>query len=190
MDEFVDFYDLMQISPQAEPQTVQRVYRMLAARYHPDNPETGDADKFVLLQKAYQVLSDPAARSEYDAQLYAKSTQPLPVFEMKDFVIGIDAEMNRRLGALCLLYNARRTNPDHPGLSLLDLENRMSLPREHLEFTIWYLRDKGYVRRDDTTNDIMVTSEGVDFVEQNLPENRIVRKLLKAPEPTNGTGKR
>lgn len=182
MEEFVDYYELMQISHNAELATIQRVYRMLAARYHPDNPETADVDKFVALQKAYQVLVDPEARATYDQQATTQQSEPLPVFEMKEFVIGIDAEVNRRLGVLCLLYNRRKNNPDAPGLSLLDLESRMSLPREHLEFTIWYLRDRHFARRDETCNDILITAEGVDYVEANLPVNRIVRKLLKAPE--------
>ncbi len=177
--EFVDYYELMQISPNAEVATVQRVYRMLAARYHPDNPETGDTDKFVQLQKAYAVLSDPEARSAYDSQLTQQSSQPMPVFEMKEFVVGIDAEMNRRIGVLCLLYNRRRASADHPGLSVLDMETKMSLPREYLEFTIWYLKEKGLVRRDESTSEIMISAEGIDFVEQNLPANRIVYKLLK-----------
>jgi curved DNA-binding protein CbpA len=46
-EKFLDFYELMQISPNAEPETVQRVYRMLAARYHPDNTQTGDPELFV-----------------------------------------------------------------------------------------------------------------------------------------------
>lgn len=179
MDDFVDYYELMQISPNAEMATVQRVYRMLASRFHPDNPETGDTDKFVLLQKAYEVLSDADERARYNEKLQQHAAKPLPVFETKDFVSGIDSEMNRRLGALCLFYNRRKSNPDFPGLSLLDLEGKMGLPREHLEFTIWYLREKGFVRRDEVNNDIMITSEGVDFVESNLPESRIVYKLLK-----------
>jgi len=180
MNEFVDYYELMQISQNAETPTVQRVYRMLAARYHPDNPETGDTDKFVTLQRAYEVLSDPRLRTAFDLELQMRSSQPLPVFEMKDFVVGIDVEVNRRLGILCLLYNRRKSDPDHPGLSLLDLENRMALPREHLEFTVWYLREKRMVRRDETSNDILITSEGVDFVESSMPSNRLVSKLLKA----------
>jgi curved DNA-binding protein len=182
MDEFIDYYELMQISPNAEMPTIQRVYRMLASRYHPDNPETGNTDKFVLLQKGYAVLSNPEERAAYNEELQKHSSQPMPVFEMKDFVVGIDAEVNRRLGALCLLYNRRKANPDIPGLSVLDMETKMALPREHLEFTIWYLREKGLVRRDETSNDIMITSEGVDFVESNLPANRIVYKLLKSAE--------
>ena len=31
---FVDYYELLQISPNAEPETIQRVYKMLAQRYH------------------------------------------------------------------------------------------------------------------------------------------------------------
>jgi curved DNA-binding protein CbpA len=182
MQPFVDYYELMQISQNAETHTVQRVYRMLAARYHPDNPETGDTDRFLLLQRAYEVLSDSRLRCAYNAELERESARALPVFEMKDFVVGVDVEMNRRLGVLSLVYNRRKADPDRPGLSLLDLETRMALPREHLEFTVWYLREKGMVRRDETNNDILITSEGVDFVESSVPSNRLVRRLLKASQ--------
>ena len=37
-----EYYELLQISPNAEAETVHRVYRLLAARYHPDNPHTGN----------------------------------------------------------------------------------------------------------------------------------------------------
>ena len=46
---FVDYYELMQISSNAEPETIHRVFHMLAARYHPDNPQSGDTEKFLLL---------------------------------------------------------------------------------------------------------------------------------------------
>jgi curved DNA-binding protein len=183
MPDFVDYYELMQISPNAELPTIQRVYRMLAARYHPDNPETGDIDKFVQLQKAYQVLSDPAERDAYNSGLSQQEAQPLPIFEMKEFVVGIDAENNRRLGVLCLLYNRRKASGDHPGMSVFDLETKMAIPREHLEFTVWYLREKSLVRRDENTSEILITAEGIDFVEKNVPANRIVYKLLNAGEP-------
>jgi curved DNA-binding protein CbpA len=182
MDDFVDYYELMQISPNAESVTIQRVYRMLAARYHPDNPETGDTEKFVKLEEAYRILSDPAQRAAYDSRCGQRHSQPLPIFELKEFVTGIDSEANRRLGALCLLYNRRRSAPDHPGLSLLDLEARMALPREHLEFTVWYLREKNLARRDDSSSEILITSEGVDFVEANMRSNKIAYLLLNAAE--------
>jgi len=180
MADFVDYYELMQISPNAELPTIQRVYRLLAARYHPDNPETGNTDQFVLLQKAYEVLSDPEARAQYDSALAQQSGGPMPVFEMKEFVVGIDAEMNRRLGVLCLLYNRRKSDPEKPSLSIMDMEAKMALPREYLEFTIWYLKEKELVRRDENTSEILISAKGIDFAEQNLPSSRIVYKLLKS----------
>jgi hypothetical protein len=97
-------------------------------------------------------------------------------------VVGVDAEVNRRLGVLCLLYNRRREAFDQPSLSLLEMEARMSLPREHLEFTIWYLRSKGYAIRDESTSEISITSEGVDFVESSTGSNKMVYKLLTSAE--------
>jgi uncharacterized protein YabN with tetrapyrrole methylase and pyrophosphatase domain len=41
-DTEIDYYEVLQISANAEPETVHRVYRLLAQRFHPDNIESGD----------------------------------------------------------------------------------------------------------------------------------------------------
>ena len=97
-EDFVDFYELMQISPGAEVETIHRVYRMLVQRYHPDNPETGDTEKFLSLTRAHEILSHPDTRAAYDAAYQNQQSKPLPVFELKEFLGGIDGEANRRLG--------------------------------------------------------------------------------------------
>src|SRR5215831_12004646 len=102
--EFTDHYELLQISPNAEQETIQRVYRMLAARYHPDNPHTGDASKFVRLNEAYNVLSHSESRAAYDVEYQSRRTEPLEIFNLREFAGGIDGEVNRRMGILCLLY--------------------------------------------------------------------------------------
>ncbi len=56
----LDCYEILQLSPNADGETISRVYRLLAARYHPDNRETGNSEKFLRLSEAYQILSDPA----------------------------------------------------------------------------------------------------------------------------------
>lgn len=178
---FVDYYDLLQISPGAEQETIARVYRLLAARYHPDNRESGDVEKFLLLKQAYETLSDPARRASYDAAYQLVNQEPIPIFDSEDFMHGIDGERNRRMGILFLLYQRRRSNPDHPGVSLLELESMMSFPREHLLFPIWYLKEKGFLRLDDSSN-YMVTAEGVDHVEANLASHKALYKLLEAAE--------
>jgi curved DNA-binding protein CbpA len=180
-DNFIDYYELMQISPNAEPETFQRVYRMLASRYHPDNPETGDTERFLMLNRGYQTLADPEARAAYDITYHVQRLEPLNVFNLKEFAVGIDGEGNRRMGILCLLYNRRRTNPDAPGLSLLEFETLMSFPREHLVFTLWYLKEKGLLRQGQES-DFIITAEGVDYVDSHLPTNKILYKMLKAAE--------
>ena len=185
-EDFIDYYELMQISPNAEVETVQRVFRMLATRYHPDNAKTGDNEKFVLLNRAYKVLSDADSRAAYDVECHLRHGEPLPVFELKEFAAGIDGEANRRMGILCLLYSRRRTDIDDPGISILELEKIMSFPREHLIFTLWYLKEKTYLQQAEDS-DFWITAEGVDYVEKHLPANRILYKLLKAAE--NGTAR-
>lgn len=62
-----DHYEALQISPRADADTIQRVFRHLAKRFHPDNAESGDAARFSEIMSAFEVLSDPAARARYDA---------------------------------------------------------------------------------------------------------------------------
>ena len=178
---FIDYYELLQISPNAEPETLHRVFKMLAARFHPDNPETADVDRFLLLNQAYETLSDTTLRATYDSIYARQKNQPMGLFETKDFSIGVDGEANRRMGVLCLLYSRRRSNPEDPGLSLLEFEALMSMAREHLMFTMWYLKEHSYVRQDEAS-DYVITGEGVDYVEAHLPDNKIMYRMLKAAE--------
>jgi len=179
---FVDYYELMQISLNAEPETIHRVFRIMASRYHPDNKETGDNEKFLLLTKAYATLSDPARRASYDILHRNQRSQPLPVFGLKEFAEGLEGEVNRRLGILFLLYNRRRTNPENPGISLLDFEIIMSFPREHLEFAIWFLREKQYIHTGNNS-DYYIGAAGVEYLESEVPSKGVLSKLLHAGHP-------
>jgi curved DNA-binding protein CbpA len=174
----MDYYEVLQISPKADLETIHRVFRIMAVRFHPDNPESGNVEEFLRLKQAYNTLSDPSRRAEYDAHREAQEAEPMPIFELKDFVTGVEAESNRRLGVLSLLYNQRRSDPDHPGVSLLDLEKRMGFPREYLSFTMWYLRSKEYVHAADNS-DYALSAAGVDFIEKNAPGSEILTRLLQ-----------
>src|SRR3569832_2343201 len=96
-----DFYEFLQISPTAEVETIHRVYRFLAARYHPDNQETGDPERFHRLTQAYEVLSDPVQRAEYDAKRV--SSEPAPLSTWIDFMDALDGVVHRRLANLAML---------------------------------------------------------------------------------------
>ena len=68
-DSDINYYTFLQVSPKADWPSIHRIYRIMASRFHPDNPETGDPDKFLILQKALETLSDPERRRAYDASL-------------------------------------------------------------------------------------------------------------------------
>jgi curved DNA-binding protein len=177
-DDAADYYEFLQISPKAETATIQRVYRFLAGRFHPDNPETGDPEKFLLLNRAYAVLSDPGRRREYDASIDG-GLRPIPAFESVDFMDGVEGEVNRRLAVLSLLYRRCRANVENPKVTLAEMEMLMGFPREYLDFTTWYLRSKKYITREDNS-DFALTVSGVDYVEANYSNLPILRKLLNA----------
>jgi len=190
-DDSSNYYEFLQISPKAELETIHRIYRFLAGRFHPDNPETGDPEKFLFLNKAFAVLSNPELRAEYDAELQGNH-QPIAAFESLDFMDGVEGEENRRLAVLSLLYRRRRTNVENPIVSLAEMEAMMGFPREYLNFTTWYLRSKHYITREDNS-DFALTVLGVDYVESNYSKLPVLRRLLNAAsdrsEPESGDGK-
>ncbi len=173
----LDYYEFLQISPHADAETIHRVYRYLAARFHPDNPETGDPEKFFLLKTAYDVLSDQDRRSEYDRDYEQEATERTPLSESVDFMDHVQGELNRRLAVLAVLYYRRRANPFEPKVSLAEIEKRMGFPRDYLDFTTWYLSKKGYIARADNS-DFSLTAEGVDFIETQRVKIPVLNKLL------------
>ena len=170
-----DYYEFLQISSTAEVETIHRVYRFLAARYHPDNQETGDPERFHRLTKAYELLSDPIQRAEYDAKRLA--SEPAPLSTWIDFMDTLDGEVNRRLAILAMLYSKRRTSPSKPEVSFRDIERRLGFPRDYLDFTAWYLRTKNFITRSDNA-EFAITAEGVDFVENQRTTAPVLEKLL------------
>lgn len=178
----VDHYELLQISPNAEPETIHRVYRLLAQRFHPDNQDTGNETRFQALHEAYSVLSDPAKRAQYDVghsqrrndrcRLVSKTPDAVNDFEMEQLI---------RLTALEVMYTRRRVEPGNPGVYLLDLEEMIGRAREHLEFTIWFLVQKNLIRRGDDSR-LTITADGVEYFEQNY-QGHLQRRRLHAVSP-------
>jgi len=181
----VDYYEFLQISPNADHDTIHRVYRFLAARFHPDNPETGDVDTFNMLRTAYDVLSNPEKRNEYDLACQREAPPKQPLSKHVDFMDNMEGELNRRLAVLAVLYYRRRANPYSPEVSLAEIELRMGFPRDYLDFTTWYLLKKGYVTRADNS-DFTLTAQGVDFVETQRCNIPILNRLLTAGSEAGG----
>jgi len=178
-----DYYEILQISSNAEPETVHRVFRLLAQRCHPDNKETGNEAQFRLLTDAYRVLSDPEQRARYDV-LHTKLRQERwrLVASSAEADNNFDAERGIRLTILEVLYTRRRLELDSPGLSPLDLEKLTGRAREHLEFTIWFLVQKKFITRSDGSM-LTITVDGVEYLESNQAANA-QRRLGPGQAPT------
>lgn len=74
-----DYYSILRVSRSADSKTIRRSYRLLVQKYHPDiNPDPQAAELIKEINEAYDVLSDPAKKSDYDYQLISPS-QHIPV---------------------------------------------------------------------------------------------------------------
>ena len=123
-----DYYEILQISPRADEEIIERAYRLLAKRYHPDNGQSGDAGKFGRLTEAYKILSDPERRATYD-----KEHRPDCLFlEPLDFNTppsgGLEGEKKVYQALLSILYIARRRDVMKAGVGIVHLERLVGLP--------------------------------------------------------------
>ena len=167
----IDHYETLQVNPAAESDTIHRVYRLLAQRFHPDNKDTGDEARFRKIHEAYVILSNPEKRAQYDVVYNAQRQD-----RWRIVTAGVDAdndfaaEQVTRLTVLEILYTRRRLEPDKPGIFMGDLEKMIGRPREHLEFTSWYLIQKKLVQRTDNAL-LVISADGCEYLEQNHMAN-------------------
>ena len=184
-----DYYETLQLNPKADPDTIHRVYRILAQRYHPDNTETGDAGMFRRVSDAYRVLREPEQRAAYDVRHCTRQRSRWRIFDQARASTGVEGEKRKRWGILSLLYHQRASEPDRPLLSLLDLEDLLGCPRDHLQMSLWYLKEKGLIHRTDNGR-FSITAEGVDQVEEQreskLPPVRLIADGAREQSPGAG----
>lgn len=71
----VDLYALLGVSRSASGAEIRRAYRVLALQHHPDRAGAASAETFARIAEAYRMLSDPTARTAYDAHLLQRESQ-------------------------------------------------------------------------------------------------------------------
>lgn len=73
-----DHYEILGVARDADERTIRSAYRRLVRRYHPDLAGEGTTSRFLMVRHAYEVLSDPETRREYDRQISAATSGPRP----------------------------------------------------------------------------------------------------------------
>jgi curved DNA-binding protein CbpA len=165
-DSYVDYYEDLQVSPNADLETIERVYRLLAKKYHPDNSVTGNSDKFNIITSAYKVISDAEKRAAFDAKYENSRNQKLKTLSKEFSSEGFENDQQIRDAILSILYIDRRQNPSDSGVGSWRLEKLLEWPEKILEFHIWYLKEKKWIQRIDTGG-YAITASGVEIVEEN-----------------------
>ena len=163
---FQDHYEDLQISSNADQETIERVFRLLAKRYHPDNDSSGSREKFEIITKAYKILSDPEKRIAYDAA-YENDKQRL--FQSSSQLKSTDGHENDlyiRRYIMSVLYIERRREPENGSVGLWQIEKKLGLPEKVLKFHSWYLKEKGLIERTDSGG-YAITAQGVDELESD-----------------------
>ena len=91
-----DYYGILKISRKATPENIKKAYRRAAKRHHPDiSPK--DEEKFKEIQAAYETLSDPEKKAQYDQEISSRPHSherpyypPEPFTHFFDLFGGID----------------------------------------------------------------------------------------------------
>ncbi len=184
-EEFKDYYEALELSPNANSETVERVFRYFATRYHPDAGETGNKERFSLLVKAHETLKDPELRTAYDVE-YQKHQQL--VSKLVEDAGEISRDSADRLSLLSLFYAKRRRDMKNPGVGLCTVEHAVSCPPEVLQFHIWYFREKGWLQREESGG-FSITAEGVDQIEKTEQKTASTEGRLITQQPGTGSEK-
>jgi hypothetical protein len=184
----LSLYQLLQVDKDAHVTIIRYAYRFLAAMYHPDNGETGDAEKFRVITEAWKTLSDDGKRAAYDMSLGLQEQQQgkkpsAPKPKMNEF--GKDSlpnipktgiswnEIELRLGILQVMLAARKKRPSSGGASgkmLMDCLNIDTVAE--IEFALWYLREKGWIEAGERV--FMITAAGLDYLTAELGRTQIL----------------
>jgi hypothetical protein len=192
---------LLQVTPGAHPTIIRYAYRFLAGIYHPDNHETGSAEVFRLISEAFKTLSDSGKRAAYDAHLGpmlkkeadAAAAAGQPGAPKMDKAIHFEKtsisynEIELRLAILQMMLQARKKRVQTGGCSAKTLMDVLGVEMTEMEFALWYLREKGYVDRQEAQ--FLITVAGVDYIVDQLTKTQIIDEGPKTVPnyPTGGS---
>ncbi len=182
----LSLYELLQVDRNAHSTIIRYAYRYLAAMFHPDNSETGDAEKFRIITEAWKTLSDDTRRQAYDMTLAVQDAskpaakqaggpssfgrESMPKFERTSLTWN---EVELRVAVLQVLLAQRRKKPSSGGCSGKMLMDVLQIDDvTEVEFALWYLREKSMIETGERS--FMITAVGLDYLTSQLSQTQIL----------------
>ncbi len=159
--EFIDYYEVLEVSPNANSETIEKIFRYLAHRHHPDVSPDSDKTRFTRMVDAYNTLTNAESRAAYDIE-YHKHIQDQAALVDSAEVTGSEVIDRHRM--LSLFYAQRRRDMKNPGVGAMALQRILGCPEQVLEFQLWYLREKDWVTREENGL-LSITAKGVEEIE-------------------------
>lgn len=161
-----DCYTVLQVYPDCSAKGLEAAYRHLAKMYHPDHPETADADRFNAVIEAYRVLRDPEHRARYDLehgfnQIAAEDGAAALDPDSASSPALSDADAHAKI--LAFLYQRRREHAQSPGVMGFYIQDMLQCGDDSFEFHAWYLKAKGFIEATENGT-LAITIAGVDHV--------------------------
>jgi DnaJ-class molecular chaperone len=80
-----DYYAVLGVEKDAQADEIKRAWRRLTRQWHPDRhpDDASAAERFTLINQAYETLADAPARARYDAQRRVAGLQPLQNLDVR-----------------------------------------------------------------------------------------------------------
>ena len=160
---FVDYYKILQVSPNCGARGLETAYRLLAKTYHPDHGGTADVDKFNDVVEAYKTLRNPEQRAQYDFLYTAKTGFIFHQSNGTDDEQAAYNDADAHSKVLVFLYKRRRENAQDAGVGRYFVQKMLNCSDENFEFHLWYLKAKGLIEITEQGM-LAITIEGVDHV--------------------------
>lgn len=150
-----DHHELLRAGVTGDAERLDRVYRALAFRYHPDNGDSGDSEIFLRISETYRILSVSKPRQEREIAKHEETDWQTRLRRLKD----------KRAAVLGLLCQRRVSDYRNAYVSRGEMESLTGMAPDEIGFVLWYLREKGAVTGSDSSPDYSISAAGVDILE-------------------------
>lgn len=181
---FQDHYEVLGVEHRASSDAIKTSYTRLSEAFHPRNGFTPDEEKYEAVQLAFEVLSDPELRREFD-KLKGIGGEEKPKFSGLPFFEAYGRDIDLRVALLCVLYDRRRSKPFTPALSMRHIEAIVNATSEEINFALWYLKTRELVSQNDKSS-LQISTEGMDYLKNNPPDPKDVMRYIRPDAVAEG----